>query len=201
MADRHHRIADRKSGDHKSDTARRDWNGLTRPGVVGDMLLRPLFRYAGIYIAVELAATALLIWAVGLGWAMLVLAATFMGGVLLAASQVKGQVAAARRSRSTPQGAVADGVLVGLGSFLVFLPGIVSTAAGALMLAPPTRGAMRPLAATMLTRGVARRIGAAGFNPGFMPGFAPAGAGRPGRGDYIDGEVLGEVVEQLPARR
>lgn len=195
--------------DHKSETARRNRNGLSASVVVPDMQLRPFLRYAGIYVAVELAALALLIWAAGLGWALVVLAATFLGGVLLAASQVKSHVAAVRRSRRNPQGAVADSVLVGLGSLLVFLPGMVSTAAGALMLAPPTRGAMRPLAATMLTRGVTRRIGASGFAGGFPGGFpgafaadfTTAGAGRPGRGDYIDGEVIGEVVEELPLRR
>lgn len=180
---------------HKSETARRNRNGLSGSVVVTGMQPRPFLRYAGIYVAVELAALALLIWAAGLGWALVVLAATFLGGVLLAASQVKSQVAAVRRRNA--QGAVADGMLVGLGAVLVFLPGIVSTAAGALMLAPPTRGAMRPLAATMLTRGVARRVGAAGFDPA----FAPNPARRPGRGDYIDGEVLGEVVEELPVRR
>lgn len=194
---------------HKSETARRNRNGLSGSVVVTGMQSRPFLRYAGIYVAVELAALALLIWAAGLGWALVVLAATFLGGVLLAASQVKSQVAAVRRSRRNPQGAVADSVLVGLGLFLVFLPGIVSTAAGALMLAPPTRGAMRPLAATMLTRGVTRRIGASGFPGGFTggfpgaftPNFTTAGVGRPGRGDYIDGEVIGEVVEELPVRR
>lgn len=164
------------------------------------MVMRQFLRYAGLYALVELAALALLIWAVGLGWTLLVLAATFILGVTLAASQVRGQFAAVRRARNNPQGAVTDGVLVGLGSLLVFLPGLVSTAAGAFMLAPPTRGAMRPIAATMLTRGVVRRIGEFDRYPGYGPSA--------GRGDYIDGEVSdyidGEVigeVDQLPARR
>lgn len=163
-------------------------------------MLRPFLRYAGVYIAVEVAAAALLIWAVGLGWALVILAAAFLAGVLLAATQVRGQVAAVRRSRRNPPGAVADGVLVGLGSFLVFLPGIVSTAAGALMLAPPTRGAMRPLATSMLTRGVSRRVETLNVEQ-FLGRY---GAARPGRGDYIDGEVIDADVpapRRLPARR
>ena len=94
----------------------------------------------GLYALVELAALALLIWAIGVGWTLVVVAATFMAGVLLVASQVRGQLAAARRAGTDPRAAVTDGVLVALGSFLVFLPGLVSTAAGILMLAPPTRG-------------------------------------------------------------
>ena len=177
--------------------------------------MRPLLRYAALYALVEAAAVVFMIWAFGLGWTLVIVAATFMTGVLLAASQVKGQFAAVRRAGSiragsNPETAVADGVLVALGSFLVFLPGLVSTAAGALMLAPPTRGAMRPLAATMLTRGVVRRMGSFTIPPN------PNTQARTGRGDYIDGEVIdgqvvdGHVVEghvigdvsgQLPARR
>ena len=100
------------------------------------MLMRPLLRYAALYAAVELAAVILLAWTIGLGWTLVMLAATFREAVVLAASQLKGQVGSIRRARANPQGAAADGVLVGLGSFLVFVPGLVSTAAGALMLAP-----------------------------------------------------------------
>jgi UPF0716 protein FxsA len=162
--------------------------------MVKPSFLRSSARYLGLYAIVEVVALALLIWALGLGWSLVVLAATFMVGVLLAASQVKGQIVAARRTRSNSEAAVADGVLVGVGSFLVFLPGVVTTAAGVLMLAPPTRGAMRPLATTMLTRGVVRRMESLNIN------ITPGGA-RAGHGDYIDGEVIGEVVDQLPARR
>lgn len=154
--------------------------------------MRPLMRYAALYAAVELAAVILLTWAVGLGWTLLVLAATFMVGMVLAATQLKGQVGAMRRSRANPQGAVADGVLVGLGSFLVFIPGLVSTAAGALMLAPPTRAAMRPIAATMLSRGAMRGLGAINLDQV---------VNRTGHGDYIDGEVIGEPVHRPGAPR
>jgi UPF0716 protein FxsA len=156
------------------------------------MVMRPFLRYGALYVLVELAAVILLTWAVGLGWALVVLAATFMVGVLLAASQLKGQVGSLRRARNDPQAAATDGVLVGLGSFLVFLPGVVSTAAGALMLAPPTRAAMRPLASTLLNRGLMRGVGA--LNLDQM-------VNRVGRGDYIDGEVIGEPVHRPGAAR
>lgn len=156
--------------------------------------MRPFVRYAALYALLELTAFALLIWAFGVGWALLIVAATFMVGVLLAASGLKGQVGAMRRARRNPHAAVADGALVGVGSVLVFLPGVVSTAVGALMLAPPTRSAMRPLATALVTRGVMRGMQAVNLEQ-----FS---GGRPLRRDYIDGEVLGEVaVDRLPARR
>ena len=150
-------------------------------------LLRSPARLGALYLLVELAAVVLLIWAFGWGWAILVLIGTFLAGVLLAGTQLKGQLRALRRAGNVSGGAVTDGVLVGLGAFLVVLPGVVTTTAGVLMLAPPTRGAMRPLAANVLTRGIDRRLGATDLSA-----FRGPGAGR---GDYIDGEVVdGEVV-------
>ena len=150
------------------------------------MVIRSLSRYAAAYVLTELAVAALLIWAFGLGWTFVILAATFMAGVVLAGSQLKGQVASLKEAHSNPRGAAADGALVGLGAALVFLPGIVTTTAGALMLAPPTRSAMRPLAAALLTRGIARR----------MSPMYPVG-GR--RGDSIDGEVISESTGDAAA--
>lgn len=139
-------------------------------------LLRRTAVYTAAYAAVELTAVALLIWVLGLGWALVALAVTFLAGVLVAASQVRRQVAGLRNGR-TPQGAIADGALVGLGSFLVFLPGIVTTAAGVLMLAPPTRAAMRPLAQALIARGIAGRITVLRT------------------GQVIDGEVIDNVID------
>jgi UPF0716 protein FxsA len=102
-------------------------------------------------------------------------------------SQFRRQVAGLRLARGNPQGAVADGLLVGLGGALMLIPGLVSSALGALMLLPPTRSAVRPVATAMLTRGVTRRMGAMNLGSVF-----PGGA----REGYIDGEVVdGEVVD------
>lgn len=162
------------------------------------MVIRPLLRFTALYAAVELAVVALLIWAIGLGWTLVVLAVAFLAGLILSASQVKRQVNAIRRARANPKAAVTDGVLVGLGSFLVFLPGLVTTVAGALMLAPPTRAAVRPLAATLLGRGVARGVSA--INGGTFPNLGPfpnrGGRADHPRADYIDGEVVGEPVHR-----
>lgn len=139
-------------------------------------LLRRTAAYVAAYALVELAAAAVLIWALGLGWALVVMSVTFLVGLLVSASQVTGQVAAMPKSR-TPQSAVADGAVVGVGSLLVFLPGMVSTAAGVLMLAPPTRKVMRPLAQTLIARGIAGRITLLRA------------------GHVIEGEVMGEAAD------
>lgn len=153
--------------------------------------MRSISRYAVAYALTELAAAALLIWAFGLGWTFVILAATFMAGVVLAGSQMKSQVAGLRRAHANPRGAATDGALVGLGSALVFLPGVVTTVAGVFMLAPATRSAMRPVAAAMLTRGISRRIAP----------IYPVTSAR--RTDYIDGEVISDIPEKalaLPRR-
>jgi UPF0716 protein FxsA len=145
------------------------------------MVMRTFFLYA----VVELAVLAALTWSLGIGWTLLILLATSVVGVALAGSQVKKQISKLQRTRTDPQGAVADSMLVALGTVLMFIPGIVSTAIGALMLLPPTRSVVRPLAGMLLTRGIARRVSVINLT---APG------GYPGRGDYIDGEVVEEQV-------
>lgn len=137
-----------------------------------------------VYALVELAVLALLTWSVGLGWTLLILLATSVVGVALAGSQVKRQILRLQGTRTNSQGAVADSMLVALGTVLVFIPGLVTTALGALMLLPPTRSVVRPLAGMLLTRGIARRVTVVNLT---APGYA-------GRGDFIDGEVVEEQV-------
>ncbi|KAA0112335.1 FxsA family protein [Mycolicibacterium sp. P1-5] len=132
-----------------------------------------------IYAVVELAVLAALTWSVGIGWTLLILLASSVIGVALAGSQVKRQILKLQRARSDPQGAVADSLLLALGTVLMFIPGIVSTAIGALMLLPPTRSVVRPLAGMLITRGIARRVSVINLT-------------APGRGDYIEGEVVEE---------
>ena len=141
-----------------------------------------------VYALVELAVLAALAWSIGLGWTLVALLATSLVGVALAGSQLKRQISRLRRTRGNPQGAAADGALVALGTVLVFVPGLVTTALGSLMLMPPTRSAVRPLAGMLLTRGIARRVSMVNLVNLTEPG------GYPGRGDYIDGEVIDEQV-------
>lgn len=140
------------------------------------MVMRTFF----LYVLVELAVLVALTWSLGIGWTLLILLATSVVGVALAGSQVKRQILRLQRTRTDPQGAVADSMLVALGTVGVFIPGLVSTALGALMLLPPTRSVVRPVAGMLLTRGIARRVTVVNLT-------AP---GSPGRGDYIDGEVV-----------
>ena len=138
-----------------------------------------------IYTVVELAVIVALASTIGFGWTVLLLLATFVVGLGLAGSQVKRHL---RRLQSgltaaTVQGAAADSVLVALGTVLVVVPGLASSAVGALLLLPPTRAAARPLVTAM----AARRMP--------LITVATPAAGYPtGHGDYIDGEVVDSDV-------
>ena len=134
-----------------------------------------------IYLIVELAVVVALVSTIGFGWTVLALLGTSVLGFVLAGSQVKRHINRLRSGLTTPQGAVTDSALVALGTVLVFVPGLVTTVAGLLLLTPPTRAVARPV----LTALVARR----------MPLITVAS--RAGRGDYIDGEVI-DVVDVEP---
>lgn len=143
-----------------------------------------------IYLVVELAVVVALVATIGFGWTVLALLGTSVLGFLLAGSQVKRHVRRLRSGLTTPQGAVTDGAMVALGTVLVFVPGLVTTAAGLLLLLPPTRAAARPV----LTAMAARRM------PLITAATAAAAAGSrysASRGDYIDGEVI-DVVDVEP---
>jgi UPF0716 protein FxsA len=132
-----------------------------------------------VYAVVELAAVVALAWSIGVGWTIVLLLATLVVGLLLAGSQVKRQVRRLQEGFDTPQGALTDGVLIALGTVLVVIPGIVTTAVGLLLLLPPTRAVARPVVTAL----AAKR--------------APLIMNRPP--DYIDGEVINVVDVEPPA--
>jgi UPF0716 protein FxsA len=142
-----------------------------------------------IYAVVELAVVVALVSTIGFGWTVLALLGTSLLGFVLAGSQVKRHIRRLQSGFTTPQGAVTDSALVALGTVLVFVPGLVTTAAGLLLLLPPTRAAARPV----LTAMAARRLP--------LITVPAAGAHRPaaGHGDYIDGEVI-DVADVEPPR-
>lgn len=152
----------------------------------------PLFW---IYVVVEMAAVVGLASAIGIGWTLLILLATFVLGLALAGSQVKHQL---RRLRTTTtHGAVSDGAVVGLGILLVVIPGLVTSVLGALLLWPPSRAVSRPALTFLAVRGLGRRV----------PLLTVAGLGAsryarrfgdPYRGDYIDGEVIDPGEQEPP---
>ena len=146
-----------------------------------------------LYVVVELAVMVALTSTIGFGWTLLLLLGTFVVGLALAGSQIKRHI---RRLQSgltaaDVHGAAAESVLVALGTVLVAIPGLATSALGALLLLPPTRAAARPL----VTAIAARRA------PLVVTGTAAAagwGYDAAGRGDYIDGEVV-DVVDIRPS--
>lgn len=136
-------------------------------------------RWFLVYALVELAAVVALTWSIGLGWTILVLLATFVIGVALAGSQVKRQIRRLRNGFGTPQGALTDSALIALGTVLVVIPGIVTSALGLLLLLPPTRAAARPVVAALIAKRATLLISE--------------------RRDYIDGEVIDVVDVEPPA--
>ncbi|OBI40384.1 membrane protein FxsA [Mycobacterium kyorinense] len=142
-----------------------------------------------VYVVVELAVVVALASTIGLGWTLLVLLGTFVIGTALAGRQLKRQLT---RARTAPGGAVTDSALIALGTMLVVVPGLVTTAAGVLLLLPPTRAAARPL----LTAMAARRIGQPLITVTTLGGDRVT---RSPRDDVIDGEVIDVTDVQPPA--
>jgi UPF0716 protein FxsA len=141
-----------------------------------------------IYVVVELAVVVALASTIGLGWTLLVLLAAFVGGIALSGSQLKRQLTRLRSGLTTQQSQLAtDGAMVALGSVLVVVPGLVTTAAGLLLLLPPTRAVARPLLTAMAVRGIGRRAPLITVTTVGADRYASAPRPRP---DYIDGEVI-----------
>jgi UPF0716 protein FxsA len=141
-----------------------------------------------VYVLVELAVVMALASTIGLDWTLVLLLAAFVAGLALAGSQLKRQLARLRSGLTTQQSQlVTDGAMVALGSVLVVVPGLVTTAAGLLLLLPPTRAVARPVLTAMAVRGISRRAPLITVTTVGADRYATAP--RP-RGDYIDGEVL-----------
>ncbi len=142
------------------------------------------------YVFVELAALVALAWWIGLGWTLLSLVAAFAVGVALAGSQVTRQLARLRAGLGTTRAALTDGTLVALGTILVVVPGLVTSAAGILLLLPPTRAAARPVLTAMAVRRIGRPLITVGDR---------FGAGHRPSDDVIDGEVIDVTDVDPPA--
>ncbi len=141
-----------------------------------------------LYVIVELAVVVALASTIGLGWTLLLLLAAFVAGMTLAGSQLKRQLARLRSGLTTQQSrAASDGALVALGTVLVVVPGLVTTAVGLLLLLPPTRAVARPVLTAMAVRGIGRRAPLITVTTIGADRYASAPQRRP---DYIDGEVI-----------
>jgi UPF0716 protein FxsA len=144
-----------------------------------------------VYVLVELAVVVGLVSTIGFGWTVLLLAGTFGLGLALAGSQVKRQIQRLQSGLASPRGALSDGVLVALGTVLTVIPGLVTSALGVLLLLPPTRALARPAVTALAARGL--------FRMPVIVTTVGAPTYRPGRGDYIDGEVLDVTDDVTPA--
>jgi UPF0716 protein FxsA len=141
-----------------------------------------------LYVVVELAVVVALASTIGLGWTLLLLLAAFVAGISLAGSQLRRQLTRLRSGLTSQQSRVAgDGALVALGTMLVVVPGLVSTAAGLLLLLPPTRAAARPVLTAMAVRGIGGRTPLIAVTTVGADRYASTPRPRP---DYIDGEVI-----------
>ena len=160
----------------------------------------------------EIAVFVAVVHAVGAGWAVLVLAATtVLGLVLLRREGVRGWRAfrsAAEAGR--PAGAQVSDSLVGLlGAVLLALPGLISSAVGLLLVLPPFRGLARRGVQRATERHVSSAVAgdlfgprrvrvrrgapAAVFHDGPAGGDVPAPPAR--AGEIVEGEVVeGEIV-------
>ena len=144
-----------------------------------------------IYVIAELAVVVALASTIGLGWTLLLLLAALAAGLALAGSQLKLQLNRLRSGLTADQPRLAaDSMAVGLGTLLVVTPGLLTSAAGLLLLLPPTRAAARPMLGAMAARGIGRRLP--------LSTLVNVGADRyDHRPDYIDGEVI-DVTEVDP---
>ncbi|MCJ0892881.1 FxsA family protein [Rhodococcus sp. ARC_M12] len=135
-----------------------------------------------LYVVVEVAALVAVGSAIGVLWTVVLLIGGSLIGSLLVRSQgrrvLDGLQRASRGERSAG-GAVADGALFAAGSVAMFVPGLVTTVVGLLLLIPPTRWLLRPAVMWAAAR--------------WLPQVATAT--RRMRPTVIDGEILDDRVD------
>ncbi|CCQ16454.1 putative integral membrane protein [Rhodococcus sp. AW25M09] len=100
-----------------------------------------------LYVVIEVAALVAVGSALGVLWTVVLLIGGSLIGSLLVRSQgrrVLDGLRSASRGERPAGGAVADGALFAAGSVAMFVPGLVTTVIGLLLLIPPTRWLLRP---------------------------------------------------------
>ncbi|EME62810.1 MULTISPECIES: FxsA family protein [Rhodococcus] len=135
------------------------------------------------YVVVEIGALAWLGSTLGIGTTILVFLGVSVLGYLVLAAQGRRALQNLGRVRSAAGAdrALTDGALVGVGAGLVLVPGPVTSAAGILLLLPPTRALLRPLVRALAARRVAASV-------------ARGGTFRGERVVIVDGEVVEHTV-------
>jgi len=135
-----------------------------------------------IFIMFVVAELAAVIWvgsAIGvLATLGLLILGSLLGGALLRREgrRTLQALRASQSTRDSPATELADGALLGVGAFLLLIPGLVSDLLGMLLILPPTRALLRPV----VKASAARRVQVVGSTLWT----------RSGRGQVIDGEVI-----------
>ncbi|MDN6704828.1 FxsA family protein [Corynebacterium glyciniphilum] len=96
-----------------------------------------------LYIVAEILVFFLLGSWIGFGWTILLVLATFIGGMMLAGWQFRELVRRSMTDRAHPGQLTADAALSAVGAVLVALPGLVTAVLGIVLLLPPTRSLVR----------------------------------------------------------
>ncbi len=145
-----------------------------------------------LYVVAEIAA---LVWtasAIGAVWTVLLLIAGSAVGLFMVRSQGRRVIDGLRRAArgdGTPGAAIADGALVAIGAVLMFVPGLVTSVLGLLVLIPPTRFVLRPVVVFLAARRFGVLAGAAGA------------AGVVIDGEVVEGDVVGQWYDPDPYAR
>lgn len=147
-----------------------------------------------VYVVLEIAVLVWLGSTIGIVWTVCLFLAGSLLGLLLVGSQGRRAIRELRRAgrgETAPSAAVADGALVGVGSVLMFVPGLVTSALGLLLLSPPTRRLLRP--AVLFVAG--RRMGLVAGEADVLAWTTVTRRGGYASGTVIEGEVLDERFE------
>lgn len=154
--------------------------------------------YVIAYLAIEIGAFVAMAHFFGFGWAVLITLAAVVVGFLLLQQQgrkVFAELRRASRNEVDPRGPLTDTALLAAASLLMVIPGVVSTLAGLILLAPPVRRVLRPVVAATGARSFAATMDRAGIYASGM---------YVGRGTVIDGTVVdgdGTVVSPTSGER
>lgn len=144
--------------------------------------MRMLFVIA--YIAIEIGAFVAMTHFLGFGWAVLITVGAVAAGLLLLRQQgrkVFAQLRRASRNEVDPRGPLTDTALLAGATMLMVIPGVVSTAAGLLLLIPPVRRALHPVVAAAGAKSFAASMDRAGL---YASGIYVRG------GTVVDGTVV-----------
>lgn len=141
--------------------------------------------FSAAYLIVEIIAFILLGMWLGFGWALLLVFALFVAGMIVSAWQIRSLAQRAASQKDNPGKITADAALSVVGSLGVALPGVVSSIFGLLLLLPPTRALTRKLIGSAARRGL-ERIGGSAFTTATAYGAPQARNHIPGWGEVID---------------